>query len=463
MVDFSKILGNSPYYGTSGSSGTSGNSDSSSSNSNSESDPSKDILQSFYNKAETIASSTTNTTHSGLRLTLKGSTHYKVVENSEAWDYDCTNSVWASFENGEKLSLNTTDKSCTVEKGAKTTIYAPDLSTVLSTNIDNNRNEYNVAVIDDFDTPDIGGTDISHGEIVRALINSNNPNACSLNNHLNYDAYDENEGGLSLTKVSNYLTEIDKQIKNGKDIDAINLSMGVSFVLSEVGLKSLDDLKTAAGRQQALSSLSTNNPDLVTLINQISNMSDEGINFYISAGNDYGDSYGSDAGADENADGIPDTDETKGQLGVFNALSLATGTSTKSNVHTIAATATYKSENGTLVNDTTNTGYAWYSDRGGDVETKIDGDVLLKNLGQSTNGLYKYDINGDGKVDFYSQYDDTPSDTADEYQDPETGMYEFDTDNDGYIDVYTTDINGSNQLIQGTSFAAPRAAKEKFA
>lgn len=428
------------------------------------SNSSEDDLQASYDKAQQVSSSASaNDTSKDFGIRLKGEMHYKVLQEGEVWDYNATDEVWTTNENGNIFSLNKKDQSFTIQNGAKTTTYANDLKTKLSTKLDNNSSEYNVAVIDDFDTPEVGGTDISHGEIVRALINSDNPGATGLSNKLNFDAYDANEGGLSLTKVSDYLTDIDNQIKSGKDIDAVNLSMGVSFVLSEVGLKSLDDLKTTAGRQQALSSLSANNPDLVTIINQISDMSDEGINFYISAGNDYGDAYGNDASADENADGIPDTNEKKGQLGVFNALSLATGTSTKSNIHTIAATATYISGNGTLVNDTANAGYAWYSDRGGDVETKIDGDVLLRNLGQTASGLYKYDINGDGKVDFYSQYDDTPSATADEYQDSDTGMYEFDTDNDGYIDIYTTDSNGSNQLIQGTSFAAPRAAKEKLA
>lgn len=461
MLDFSHILNKSqkpaaPFVSSASSTGSSDYANN---------------LQANYTHAQQVSSSASaNDTSKDFGLRLKGEMHYKVLQEGEVWDYNTTSDVWTTNENGNIFSLNKKDQSCTLKSGAKTTTYASDLKTKISTKIDNDSNKYNVAVIDDFDNQaivngndeqEVNGTDITHGDIVRALINPNNPAATSSSNSLNFDAYDESNQCLSFTKISEYLTEIDNEVKSGKDIDAVNMSLGVATMLSDVGLSNISSLTTATGRQQAINSLlNAGDSDLVTIINQISNMSDEGISFYISAGNDYGDP------SDDNPD------ITKGQLGVFNALTLATGTNTVSNIHSIAATATYVSENGTLVNDTTGAGYAWYSDRGGTVKTKVNGDVLFTNLGEDKNGYYKYDINGDGKADIYSLYNDTPNDTngdgkADdvtgEYKDTETGMYEFDTNNDGYIEVFATNLDGSTQLMQGTSFAAPRAAREKLA
>lgn len=427
------------------------NSASANSNSNSAS------TNSNSNSASTSNSDSSKNADTGVgskKLTLtsyNGVKHSLVIEeDGTVWDHNETQDSWATRENDKVLMFESTSSQdddsavdinsikadkVTVKSGSTiskynltfgSTLTSYSLSKGNKSDIDNNKNQYNVAVIDDFDTPlvsenasDTSANDISHGELVRALISPNNPSAADSNASLNFNL----GSNMYYSDILKYLDQIETRVKNGEDIDAVNMSMGSSVTLADYGLTDMNlaDLSTNAGKQRVLNAMKADSgsSELVAIIQKVTKMASEGIEFYISSGNDFddvyaerGDEYYNDyIDYDANYDGVV----TGKELNIFNAMTLAMG----DNVHVIGATSSTGQSSSALG------GIANYSDQNGTVDAQYDGDVTLTYLGYDTQkGKYAYDVNGDGIADLYS----ATSDGADYYE-------------------------------NGTSFAAPRAAK----
>lgn len=547
MVDFSNLLlltSRSSAYAksSSGSASACANTDGWSGNCNG--------ISSTSTETTTTTSSTDDGKDIGTKkysIIVGGQMHSMVIdEGGSVWDYNETASTWtersgddvltfdskgANFVNNQvDMNSVSTDSVIVTQRDSISKYNLASGSTlekyhfITSTSkpdIDNNPSQYNVAIIDNFsDTSDseIAGTDVTHGDLVRALISGNVDTDTSISNSLNYDLGTD----FTYANILSKLNSIEASVKNGTDIDAVNLSLGAAQIIDALGVSGLTlaDLGTDDGKAKALAALSASgNTDLVNVINKISEMSKNGIEFYIASGNDADDTYATDdtstiyaiAGdatsvckssdsayssykaADTNNDGVITSDElykyyttgsggekdsdndgqitdadfynndyksydengdgyvTGGELGVFNALTLASG----SNVHVIGATSS------TGINSTTKDGIANYTDMNGTVDACVDGDVQITNLGKQSNGKYGYDVNGDGKVDIYSSYDDNiglNSNYTYLGYDSTTGLYEFE-DSNGYL-VYSKTSDGRSQLTDGTSFAAPKAAKK---
>lgn len=488
-----------------------------------------------------VASNSNNGTNKFTLTTADGVTHSVIIqEDGTVWNYNETANSWSEKVDNQIVNFSSSDAPIDIAIGETidlsnvnvnsetikedSTIFNYKLasgstltnhqSMVSNTqkDTDNNSNQYNVAVIDDFDTSifddgtDTPQVDISHGELVRALISPNNPYAASSTANLNYNV----GNGLSLTSILNALKDIEGRINRGEDIDAVNLSLGMAEKLQD-----LIPNVTSENLKYMLANLTNNDneynaiknslpSDLVSIINQIEEMAKNGIEFFISAGNDADDSqyqyntdniwaYTKDCNgnsvtinnkgtiytkesvgektynylietyADIDGDGVLtdydlliDSEKFLGisadmdgdnvitdadgylanqkydtnsdgtingrELGIFNALTLARG----SNVHVIGATSSAGNDS-SFINGT-----ADYSDINGTVDACYDGDVEIDYIGTTTvNGKTKYmwDVDSDGNADIIS---DTNPDNL--------------TSNQAYTE-------------NGTSFAAPRAAK----
>lgn len=386
-------------------------------------------------------------------ITLGGDTHSIVFgEAGEVWDYNTTDEVWTTRENnGDVLSFKALEQAtvvgntvnltnikastATLKHGSTISKYnlASD-STIKTSTIytgtkldkDNNPNAYNIAIIDNFsDTTsegsvEIDGSDVTHGDVVRALISGAGSvdTATDTSNSLNYDLGSD----FSFTNILSKLQKIDNDIAHGADIDAVNLSLGITENFKDLGLSTTEtDLKTLlaslgtdAGKTAVINKLTASGEtDLVNILNKITSMASEGVEFFIASGNDFddiqaanGDEYYDDYSSyDTNNDGYV----TGKELGVFNALTLASG----SNVHVIGATSSVE---GNSVAD--------YADINGTVDAYYNGDVNVMYLGQDDSGKYKYDVN-----------------------------------DDGIADIFASSSDGNSYLVDGTSFATPRAAK----
>lgn len=448
---------------------------------------------------------------------VRGETHSLVIrEDGVVYDYNETTDEWATRDNqgiwvfhekgdadftGNTIDFDNIDiDSLTFISGSTSTSQALngehlsdyDIGTKDSATIPviERNDQYVVAVIDNFDTPldaydmtndnfvDMG---FAHGDLVEAVLTSGNDDDADSSNDLKtteYNVFDGNE--ISYSAILEALEDIETKnsdSNSSNDIDAINLSLGVATTLSQVGLDSLDGLSEDE-RKAALSQL---DGDLVKVINKISDLAADGVQVYISSGNEANDTYydqtltdseniflnagdsevwftdgdGSyeayedydtnDDGnitADELYQGFKDLDtdddnkisnyelyadyDTDGdgtitgrELGVFNALTLATG----NNVHVIGASDSLSDDE-----ETSSDGVADYSNDNILVDEKVDGDVFIDYLGyNSITGNYEYDTDGDGKVDLVSKVK----------RDGE----------DGYFST-------------GTSFASPLAARE---
>lgn len=369
--------------------------------------------------------------------------------------------------------------------------------------------QYVVAIIDDFstgllvdDTSDsaVGETNIglTHGDLVSAIITSGNDDDTNTANDVSvieYNAYDSEDGGLSYEKILEYLSTIEDAVKSGQDIDAINMSIGVPMLPGDVGLSDINNL-TEQERQSALQALEDSGyGDLVSIINKISDLSDLGVEIYISSGNDANDNYYdskktdskniflnsgssrvmstkgdgtyeyySSFGADKNNDNKLTEDEiynlykdygydlnSDGKISTYeqykdydeNEDGIVTGrelgvfnalTLAKgSNVNVIGSTDS--------VNDTNQTdGVAEYSNYNDLVDELTEGDVEISFVSYNgTTGEYGYDIDSDGQADIWTK-------GGAEFTDDNQG-YEIDNDGDGkYDDGYGYDLNGDGNI-----------------
>lgn len=506
-----------------------------------------------------------------------GTKHTMVFEeDGTVWDHNENAGTWSTRQDEQVLNfvstsdssdivpndLSTSDlyvkKGSTLSKydltsGSTIGNYTIDTGTKKTTDRDNDPTEYHVAVIDDFDTPiisenpgDTSQNTIAHGDIVRAFVSPDDPSAAETTTDTDPTSLNYNLGSaMSYTDILADLKNIEQRVLSGEDIDAVNMSLGVATTLQELGISdlTLSDLDNADAQKEIIAALEdAGYGEVVQIVNQVTKMAAEGIEFYVSSGNDgddtyytYGDTtyYGTKNGtdlyysstdtnkygvkgsnaalysytdedstnyyaysdADIDYDGVITQDEwyaynggssvdgnkdgtitgkelydyysgydynndgkvTSGdlydyydgdtynidgdsdltgndfywsysdydtnydgiingrELGVFNALTMATG----DNVHIIGATSS-TGESSSAVS-----GIANYSDENGAVDANYDGDVNLTYLGyDETTGKYLYDINDDGVADLYSETSD-----------------------------------GYSYYINGTSFASPRAAK----
>lgn len=155
--------------------------------------------------------------------------------------------------------------------------------------IDNFSTALSVESLSDGSTANIG---LTHGDLASAIITSGNDDDADPTNDATVLKYDLGSG-MKYSDILKYLNTIQEQIKEGKDIDAINMSLGVPVALSGVNLKDLDNL-TEAERQNALKKLTdAGYGTVVSIINKISELSKMGVEIYISAGNEANDEYGS--------------------------------------------------------------------------------------------------------------------------------------------------------------------------
>lgn len=379
-----------------------------------------------------------------------GTKHTMIFEESGAvWDHNETSDTWSTRE-GEQIltfvstsddsvidptSLNASDvyvkNGSTISKydlkaGSTIGNYTIDTGTKKTTDKDNNPNQYHVAVIDDFDTPiisedssDTSENTIAHGDIVRALISSDDPTAAETTTKTDSKSLNYNLGSaMSYTDILTYLKDIEQRVSKGEDIDAVNMSLGVSITFEELGLSGykLADLDKPAVAQKVVDALKTTGySQVVDIINQVSKMASEGMEFYISSGNDgddtyytYGDTtyYGTRNGTDVYYSAT-DT-KTYGTKGNKNALYSSTDTD-PTNYETYSAADT--DGDGKITQD------EWYTYNGGSaVDENGDGTITGKELYDYNK---EYDVNNDGKItsgDFYNYYDGD--------------KYDFDMDNE---------------------------------
>jgi len=334
-----------------------------------------------------------------------------------------------------------------------------------------------VAVIDDFDTTlnvddaktqSVDKTDIglTHGDLVTSIITSGNDDDNNKANDVTVKKY--NAGSeLKNADILAALEDIQTRINRGEQIDEINMSLSIPLAYEELGLTDLKNLTTAE-RESALAVLAqSGNEDLVEIINKISELSEKGVEIYISSGNEaddtqysnkntglllskyktgttiqndeelckkgddyyeyYSDIYSdidinkdniiteyemfmakSGDGYETNNDGVIDDMDlynlnksydtnndgriTGKELGVFNTLTLANG----KNVHIISSTDSVYDDNAT-------DGVADYANNNGLVDALYEGDVEISYVEQNkTTGEYGYDVDDDGKTDFWS-------------------------------------------------------------
>lgn len=514
---------------------------------------------------------------------ISGDTHSLIIsEDGTVYDYNETDDVWATRKGDEKFIFESEDlgdigktvnldevdvDTLKVISKDSTKLYSlDDNSTLTDYKIakditpsedapDENADKYVVAVIDDFETnlfvddisdPSVDEIDIglTHGDLVSDILESNNDDN-NPDNDVSVLKYDLGSK-MSYDDILAYLNDIQKRVQNGEDIDAINMSLGTAIMLDEVGLSDLNNL-TDTERKNALDALSNEGyGDLVNIINKISELSNMGMDIYISAGNDADTQYdkngtnvsatkgsdevlytkGKDAdydkynqyGTDVNKDGVITSDElynlyyesgyetnndnqindldfynlyanydknkdgliTGSELGLFNALTLASG----KNVHVIGATDSYYDDDKT-------DGVAYYSNQNGLVDALYQGDVNINYVSyNSLTNEYNYDIDGDGHTDITLKNDFNPKNASNygktDYDlngDGNDDAWGWDTDGDqDYDDYYSYDVNGDgvddifssklydsveqikdlykdDYLTTGTSFSSPLAAK----
>lgn len=370
---------------------------------------------------------------------LDGTVHTMVFEeDGTVWDHNENAGTWSTRQNDQVLNfVSTSDSSETepsdintskvyVKKGSTiskydlasgSTIgsYTIDTGDKKTTDRDNDPTKYHAAVIDDFDTPiisedasDTSENTIAHGDIVRAFISPNDPTAAQTTTRTDSTSLNYNLGSaMSYTDILADLKDIEQRVLNGEDIDAVNMSLGVSTTLQELGISDLTlaDFDNPEAKKEIIAALEdAGYGEVVQIVNQVSKMAAEGIEFYISSGNDgddvyytYGDTsyYGTKDGTDIY---YSSTDTNNyGVKGSKTALY---------NYYTDSDPSNYESYSGADTDlDGIITQGEWYTYNGGSaVDGNNDGTITGKEL---YNYYSEYDYNNDGKVtsgDLYNYY-----------------------------------------------------------
>lgn len=155
----------------------------------------------------------------------------------------------------------------------------------------------NVAIVDEFKTKtiDLDGDnvpDISHGHLVETYLKASNPNVKVDRFQVDYN--DPKKQNFNNKDVLNAFEKVYQKIENGEKYDAVNLSMGSNYDISNLQKtvnKGINNKNINQFKPQIKDYVSKNLPEVNKNISSLEKITSKGVPVYVSAGNDKASHY----------------------------------------------------------------------------------------------------------------------------------------------------------------------------